>query len=150
MTRIVASLSWFVIVFAGCKVETANNSPQPDLRSAAIDCVEHPEACGGCRADTDCGDPELPRCDRYTATCVACLPDGNDCPAGRTCSGSGGSGRCVETCTANNDCQHIGGGTTCCGGGCVNLASDVSNCGACGTVCGAVSNGSPGCVEGHC
>src|SRR3954471_12432903 len=101
MTRIVACLGWFVIAFAGCTPQAATNSSQPDLRMRPVNCVDNPAACGGCQADTDCADPELPRCDRYTASCVACLPDGNDCPAGRTCTATGGTWRCVETCSAN-------------------------------------------------
>src|SRR5262245_48880804 len=102
MTRLVACVSWFVIAFAGCQ-EAAMVAPQPDLRMQPVDCVDNPAACGGCKADSECADPEMPRCDRYTHSCVACLPDGNDCPAGRTCSASAGTWRCVETCSANVD-----------------------------------------------
>src|SRR5262249_13015416 len=31
-----------------------------------------------------------------------------------------------------------------------NLQTDVNNCGACGTVCGPVANGTAGCATGHC
>lgn len=41
-------------------------------------------------------------------------------------------------------------GLTCCGGACVNLATDAGNCGACGKACVAPSGGSAVCSAGAC
>jgi hypothetical protein len=41
-------------------------------------------------------------------------------------------------------------GTTLCTGACVNTATDVNNCGACGSVCPACTTGTPTCTAGAC
>ncbi len=41
-------------------------------------------------------------------------------------------------------------GQTNCGGSCVDTTTDANNCGGCGTVCPAVSNGTAGCLNGTC
>ena len=136
---------------AGCAPSPTQSAP-PDLRtSEAADCVSFPERCGGCRADEHCAtDPDLPRCDVVKRVCVACLPDNDNCPAGQVCQGTSGTWSCVSTCTTNSDCQKVGGGSSCCGRICVNLAGDILHCGACGAVCPTVANGAPACVEGRC
>jgi hypothetical protein len=39
---------------------------------------------------------------------------------------------------------------TCCGGGCVNLNTDVNNCGACSVHCFIPMIGDPTCEGGRC
>jgi hypothetical protein len=91
------------------------------------------------------------------ATCAdqACLEQCvQDC--GLTCAGTAGSGKaaCIHMCARDNaECDEIcvqecsagpapavtcQGGTSACGGVCVDLATDPTNCGACGvaSVCG--------------
>jgi hypothetical protein len=58
-------------------------------------------------------------------------------PEGATCvKGAGGGCTCPP-------------GQTACGGRCVDLNTDVSNCGACGTQCGQGGQ-PPCCVQGRC
>ena len=62
-----------------------------------------------------------------------CGTCGHACMAGQSCS----SGQCQSVCQ---------GGTTFCGGSCVDLSADAHNCGQCGFACGANS----ACVGGVC
>ena len=95
-----------------------------------------------------------------------CLPSGRcsracagaaDCPAsiGWTCTALPGLGpvcgctpRGAETCNGlDDDCNGVADdGITRCGGACVDLQNDASNCGGCGIACG----GGTGCVRGAC
>jgi hypothetical protein len=52
-----------------------------------------------------------------------------------------------QTCNSST-CGGCAGGETICGGACTNLQLDVSNCGACGTVCNTA--GAETCVAGAC
>ena len=82
-------------------------------------------SCNGsesCNESTD-------RCDAGTSTCGA----------GQVCDAAADS--CVLSC---------GGGTSLCGGSCVNTSYDPGNCGSCGNVCPDVANSEPVCVSGSC
>jgi hypothetical protein len=102
----------------------------------------------GCRNDMDCagmGSPDAGsaplRCEVTTHTCVPCTIDSH-CPIGNLCMGN----TCVPGCNAARGCPM---GRSCCSGGCIDTASNVANCGACGTTCTA-ANGVPSCVAGAC
>ena len=103
--------------------------------------------------------------------CGAC---GSACPAGGGCCG----GACVSLSTVTNcgTCGNacpdvINGARACTGGKCVvggcngsfrdcdatitngcetDVSGDPKNCGACGTACGAFTNGAGACVAGKC
>ena len=62
------------------------------------------------------------------------------CPRGTICRGR----ICVATCGPDDPCE---GGRTCCGGGCVNTESTVTDCGGCDMDCGLTANV---CVDGSC
>lgn len=70
--------------------------------------------------------------------------------------GGGGGGdlasgwQAPSSCSSNADCSRFGGGALCCGGACINPASDVKNCGGCGNTCSAVPWGRPGCAIDRC
>jgi hypothetical protein len=93
----------------------------------------------------------------------------------RADAASGGNSACAHFCTASfppgpargacvSDAAHgagvcygcgpaapAGSGAQLCGGVCVDPTSNLSNCGACGTVCATdVANASPTCVNGVC
>lgn len=65
---------------------------------------------------------------RKQGKCKAKVPDGRACPGG-SCR----SGRCVPTPAEPTTCV---GGQTACAGICVDLQTDVKNCGLCGNMCG--------------
>ncbi len=107
--------------------------------------------CGGCGAGHVCTNNH--HCSASTCQCTgstrACsngscaANDVNACgasctkctaPTGGTVSCNGTS--CVSTCTQ--------AGQSVCGGACVDLTTNTSNCGACGSVCGGT------CAHGHC
>ncbi len=97
-----------------------------------------------CANDSSCGGM-APRCDVATGSCVACLPGGPECNG--TCLKVNGVYTCLANCQSNNDCAAPA--TGCCGGHCVNENGDIDNCGACGVVCPAIPNATPGC-NGQC
>jgi hypothetical protein len=58
-------------------------------------------------------------------------------------------GSCGNACTSGQTCQSgvcCGGGTTNCGGSCVNFQNDEQNCGGCGLACPSTDV----CVNGGC
>jgi hypothetical protein len=73
----------------------------------------------------------------------ACTPVGHACMSGASCCAPG---TCLNAicATPNNNC---GQGQTPCNGTCVNTATDATNCGGCGKVCG---NPTPVCISGAC
>ena len=96
---------------------------------------------GSCRAGS-CIPTTTPRPD-CTPNCTgkACGDDGcgtscGGCTGGLTCQG----GQCVLTCDS---------GLTPCAGNCVNLQTDSTNCGACGTTC-TFPHASATCDDGVC
>jgi hypothetical protein len=98
----------------------------------------------GCKGEADCQSGQ--HCDVASHRCVTCTKDAECADAGpsKKCSQSGS---CVDVC--NGDGTACGSGGTCCGGLCLSLATDVLNCGHCGTAC-STSNGSPSCAAGKC
>jgi hypothetical protein len=71
---------------------------------------------------------------------------GNACPGKPNGTAVCASGTCNVVCSGlYKDCNFQPGD------GCeVNSGTDVNNCGACGKVCGAVTNGTPACTNGAC
>jgi hypothetical protein len=68
-------------------------------------------SAGGCFADTDCQEPDRPRCDVASTQCMPCIPSSDDRSCAHiTASGkaqctqlASGEARCVE-CGDNSDC----------------------------------------------
>ncbi|MBW2734309.1 MAG: hypothetical protein JRH20_18115 [Deltaproteobacteria bacterium] len=62
---------------------------------------------------------------------------GEDCPSGQSCD----DGQCVDSC---------GPGTFECSGDCVDLLTDLENCGSCGKDCLPERGGAPICEQASC
>ncbi|MSP62847.1 MAG: hypothetical protein EXR72_21445 [Myxococcales bacterium] len=99
-----------------------------------------------------CQDPLAPVCDPQTAQCVACVTDAH-------CRNDGGlkaccDHACVEVASDVANCGKCGkacpGGAACCGGACTDIAIDPKHCGACGQVCKGVANAAVACVQSAC
>jgi hypothetical protein len=133
---------------------------QPDTK-ICVECVKTPsdtcpvgQYCNdlnqctlGCKQESDCQiSPAVPHCNVTSHQCVQCLTP-TDCPgdAGLLCSPSG---NCVEGCNLEGG---VGcpGTKTCCGGFCLDLQTDLLNCGACDKKC-STTNGTPICAGGNC
>lgn len=86
-----------------------------------------------------------------------CAPPGQSCAADADCCGAltCGSGSCQPpgatgggSSPGNQGCAT---GLSRCGGSCIDLLTDVDNCGGCGTVCTTnVANAVPTCSNGAC
>lgn len=96
------------------------------------------ECIDGCRSDDGC---DGRKCDVANHECVGCV-SGSDCTAGEVCS----AGNCVPSCSGTNPCP---GAFTCCTPACVDMQSNVDNCGKCGNAC-SVANGKAVCTAGAC
>lgn len=139
-----ASAAAAVLLVMGCK-ETVVEMAVADLAAPAPDLDE------GCSSDSDCRSSAWgPRCDTTRHACVECLPIDDNCPLGGVCQQINGEFRCSCGCASNADCQKLGGGSLCCSCVCINPSADSDNCGACGSACPAVANGSRGCSFGVC
>jgi hypothetical protein len=113
----------------------------PTESACGGDGICHP-TCGGpaqpcCTLSAPCGMGLM--CNGATHTCSgACGTSGLACCPGGTCAAP-------LVCRAGA-CASCPGGTTACSASCVNLNTDVQNCGRCGNVCGAGLV----CVGGAC
>ncbi len=99
------------------------------------------ETTGTCRACLDDSCPDGQYCDKDTDSCVGCLDDSH-CPDGVCVDGN-----CVKGCVSSDQCD---AGESCCNGGCIDLSSDLNNCGACGAACPSIPHASTTCTSGQC
>ncbi len=95
-----------------------------------VDCIEGRADCDG---DSSNG------CEVNLSDPTHCGSCSNDC-AGLLCRDDGSGFVCTDDCTS---------GETDCSGSCVDLATDLANCGSCGSACSAPS-GTTDCVTGSC
>ena len=101
---------------------------------------------GTCTADVPC-DPSCNVGESCTGGACHC-GSGGPCAAGLRCCG----GECVDIQTNVGNCGACGrtcsGSQQCCTANCIDTGSDVNNCGACGHACDSgVANG---CTSGSC
>jgi hypothetical protein len=108
-------------------------------------CASDGNCAAGCKADPDCAiTPATPHCHTDDHRCVQCLQT-TDCPLGKQCSPSG---TCVDGCIpAAPNCAT---GDQCCSSLCIDVGSDLSNCGACGRACSSTHVTTPGCNNKLC
>lgn len=119
--------------------------------------------CAGACVDTQVSNSHCGMCGNACTGGQSCVMGTCQCPAGQQLCG----GSCVNTAVSNSHCgacnNACSGGRTCqsstcrcvfpqndCGGStCLDLSTDVNNCGGCGTVCtpptGMVASCSGGC-----
>jgi hypothetical protein len=90
------------------------------------------------------------RCDPVTYVCVSVTNESPRATTDAGAAGGTGSGSGESDAGINSSVEDCREGETICGGKCVTLASDIYNCGACGLVCTAPTNGRAVCVEGDC
>jgi hypothetical protein len=111
-----------------------------DLAGVAVDM-----APPGCASEADCAaTPSTPHCKTDERRCVQCLVT-TDCPLGKQCSPSGS---CVDGCVpAAPNCNT---GEQCCSNLCIDVAKDVSSCGACGRACASAHVTMPACSNKLC
>jgi len=132
--------------------------PGGDVDMARAACTSAPDNCptgqycatdgncaAGCKADGDCAStPATPHCHTADHRCVECLAT-SDCPLGKQCSPSGS---CVAGCIpAAPNCAT---GDQCCSMLCIDVGTDLSNCGACGRACSSAHVTTPSCNNKLC
>jgi hypothetical protein len=98
----------------------------------------------GCDTIEDCAsDAGAVVCDTNTHACVGCVKD-SECALGQICD------NVTSTCTAGCSQQHgCEAGLTCCSKQCVDLQTDLDNCGQCAKPC-TIPNAYPLCMSGSC
>jgi hypothetical protein len=104
----------------------------------AAPCGKAGQPCGCCRGGLTCTNGTC--CDDALVCNGACCPAGYRCQGG-ACVRSGGGGGNPGGCPP---------GQALCGQGCVDIAADAANCGACGTACPAPAHGTATCGNGTC
>jgi hypothetical protein len=140
--------------------------PPPGSCGAGLDnvpctvAVDTGEAVGYCCEGSCLYGRDSQNCGACGLSCTSCTSDGG-CPAGQACAAPGGPARCAPvSCVGSTNGRTCGitglvptnpaaldwAETECCGGVCVDLRSDPSNCGACGLACPA----GIGCLAGSC
>ncbi len=146
--------------FANCDMNAANgceantNSDNANCGGCGIACGNNSTCMGGvCRCNANFGDCNNMRpdgCEARLDTLTNCNACGMACgpyaQGTATCTGAVGMARCGVNCnggTANCD-NNLANGCE------VDTRTDRANCGACGTVCPNVANGTPSCVAGVC
>jgi hypothetical protein len=67
------------------------------------------------------------------------------CPAGKQCSPSGS---CVDGCVASM--PNCAAGDQCCSSLCIDVGTDLSNCGSCGRACSSTHVNTPSCSNKLC
>jgi hypothetical protein len=95
--------------------------PKTGLPGGCFDKLNDPQHCGDCDTRCNTGESCVAGVCTLTSCPIVCL-NGNEC-VGNQCLCNGGPG-----CT---------GTTNCCPAGCVELSSDINNCGVCGNKCKA-------------
>lgn len=94
----------------------------------------------GCSDNTDCAPGTV--CDTSVNACVGCVID-TDCAVGSICVNE----TCIPGCSGIQPCQP---GFSCCSQFCVDLQTDLQNCGLCNNSCEPPANGIAVCENSSC
>jgi hypothetical protein len=120
-----------------CLTTPTDNCRASQYCNAANQCIS------GCKQASDCTiSPNSPHCEATRHQCVECTAAAPCADATKACSPSGS---CVESC-ATKPCS---AGRECCSGLCLDLTSDILNCGGCDKRCDS-QNGTAKCVSSAC
>lgn len=103
--------------------------------------ITTPSRCGAC--GVTCMEP-TPRCQVVTAG--PSMDGGVDAGADASVDGGSDAGGASARYVCTSGCEPLAR----CGGACVDTQTSLVHCGACGTACPAVLNGSPACTTGSC
>jgi hypothetical protein len=145
---------FFALVAAGCTSQTLATNCTPEC-APGFTCVNGAcvlgdavdlamKADGQAMGCNPACSGATPHCNA-SGHCVGCLVDG-DCPMGQYCKiASDTVASCVVGCTTDDHC----GGKKCCNKQCVDVSSDVSNCGDCGKPC-STAHAASSCANGSC
>ncbi|MSP59943.1 MAG: hypothetical protein EXR72_06310 [Myxococcales bacterium] len=149
--------------FGDCDKD-AKNGCEEDLAVSAGNCGACGTSCmavangmpacmgGMCTAGTcnkgfaDCDMDDKTGCETDVTTVKDCGACGTVCAAVANGSAACTAGKCASACNVGFDDCDLDAKNGCE----IDTGSDGKNCGACGTVCGAVANGSSTCTKGAC
>ena len=142
-----------------------NNSSYPDLcSSTCVDLTSDVNNCGSCGNKCTVSNGAA-GCSSGSCVAVSCnsnyhkTADGKgceknsitDCGASHTVcpKATNGSAKCSTSGVCSLYCNNTTTYPDLCSSTCVNLTSDVNNCGSCGNKC-TVTHGTAGCSNGNC
>jgi hypothetical protein len=121
--------------------------------SADLSTSNRPDTCDGLGTCVDNGTQNcFPyKCSTTNGLCKTSCSSTADCVANYSCKTSAGPGQfqCLkndgQSCSSNSECLN----NACCSGICRNTATDLNNCGQCGSICN-LANASDTCFNGVC
>ncbi len=138
----------------GCQTKTIRKANRGKFIRRHAPCA----ASGACTGENPCATPVCtPDCDRKVCGSDGCGGQCGTCDADQVCADGrcawrcpGGQKACAGECIPSNQCctssDCPAANPDCCGGACVDAATDARNCGACGVRC---ATGQP-CSDGIC
>ena len=115
-------------------------TPENDVCATGQFCTPQDTCQVGCSDNTDCAPGTV--CDPSINACVGCLID-TDCAVGSICVNA----TCIPGCSGIQPCQP---GFSCCSQFCVDLQTDLQNCGLCNNACEPPANGIAVCDNSTC
>ena len=138
----------------GCRTRTVKKGNREKVIRRHAPCA----ARGACTGVNPCATPVcIPNCERKVCGSDGCGDQCGTCDTDQVCADGrcawscpGGQKNCAGECIPSNQCctssDCPAATPDCCGGVCVDAATDARNCGGCGTRC----SGDRACIGGIC